>query len=183
MPQFGVAPRQQNTLVYEGAGISLVPTINASRAPTGNDTKYPIQTIWHVGINPTTGTYGDQYILTKFNPGNPSQAVWVKFASGSGSEISYIVNRTTTATDYSVQLTDYYVGVTNTSAPRTITLPNNATAGQTFVIKDESGGATTNNITIVVSGGANIDGSSSKILNSNYQAVNLIFTGTQYFVW
>lgn len=94
-----------------------------------------------------------------------------------------VVNRTTTATSYSVLTTDYIVAVTSTSAARTITLPASPTTNQIFVIKDESGAASINNISIVVSGGANIDGTATLIINTNYGAVSVYWNGSQYFAW
>ena len=65
----------------------------------------------------------------------------------------------------------------NTGAPRTLTMPNIASAdiGQVYVIKDVAGAAATNNITINQSaGGHDIDGESSIFIESNYGAVNLL---------
>lgn len=80
---------------------------------------------------------------------------------------------------------DYYIGVTSTAAPRTITLP---TAGvnknQVFIIKDESGGAGTNNISVVVAGGVKtIDGLTSYPININYGSIYVIYNGTNYFTF
>lgn len=89
---------------------------------------------------------------------------------------------TQTPTDYQVLITDATVGVSNTSAPRTITMPNaNMAIGQQWTIKDESGGAFTNNITIS-GNGANIDGSSTTLLNTNYGAVTLYWNGSAFFI-
>lgn len=96
-----------------------------------------------------------------------------------------IAKRTATAASYSVLITDYYVGVTDTSAPRTISLPSvGVTAGQIFVIKDESGASATNNITVDVTGGVKtIDGAASLTINGDYDAYNFIYDGTNYFTW
>lgn len=87
--------------------------------------------------------------------------------------------RVTTSTNYSVLVSDYIVGVNNTSAARTITLPLASTcaSGQTFIIADESGGAATNNITIARSGLDTIDGGTSKIISINYGARKLYSDG------
>src|SRR5438128_2357015 len=60
------------------------------------------------------------------------------------------VARTATATTYTALTTDVYIGVTSTASARTINLPAAATcgAGKTYIVKDESGAAGTNNITI-----------------------------------
>ncbi len=68
-----------------------------------------------------------------------------------------------TAVSYTVLLTDvgfgWIIAVTSTSSARTITLPlaNTVPAGWRIMIKDESGGALTNNITIALSGSDTTD--------------------------
>ena len=57
-----------------------------------------------------------------------------------------------------------------TSGGDTMTLPDasNVTTGCIFVIKDESGNAGTDNISINVSGGGTIDGALTKTINTNF---------------
>lgn len=109
--------------------------------------------------------------------------------------ITYKMNNTTagntfqatrTAISYVVVVNqDYYIGVTDTSAPRTITLPQTGLIkNQSFIIKDESGAAGTNNISVVVAGGAKtIDGVASYPINNNYGSIQVIYDGTNYFVF
>lgn len=92
--------------------------------------------------------------------------------------------------DYTVLLTDYEVSFTSLSAIRTVTLPTpssamtNISSGQTryFKIKDESGAALTYPISIVVSGGATIDGQTSINLEQNFSSVVVYTNGTSYFI-
>lgn len=95
-----------------------------------------------------------------------------------------VFNRTATAVTYTILNTDYYIGVTDTSIARTISLPAVPLAeGQTFLIKDESGAAGTNNITIDVDAAATtIDGAASYILDSNFGGVYIFYDGTEYRV-
>lgn len=76
--------------------------------------------------------------------------------------------------------TDTYVvlGV-STAAARTITLPSAAlvAAGRIYMIKDLTGNAETNNITILPDGLDSIDGTVSLTLNSNYGSAFLITDG------
>ncbi len=75
------------------------------------------------------------------------------------------------------------IGVTDTSAPRTITLQTvDAIAGRIYIVKDESGGAGTNNITIVGEGGETIDGASSLIIASNFGGAMLYSDNVNWFV-
>lgn len=82
---------------------------------------------------------------------------------------------------YTVLSTDYYIGANVTSGVITLRLPNAPTTGRIFVVKDSVGLSATSNITITTVGGAvNIDGATSYVMNTNYQALQLIFNGTSY---
>lgn len=93
--------------------------------------------------------------------------------------------RTTTAIDYTALVSDCIIGVTNTAIPRTITLPAAATCGEGFIyhIKDESGGAGANNITIDADGAETIDGALTVLINTNYGSKSLYCTGAAWFVF
>lgn len=79
-------------------------------------------------------------------------------------------------TNYNLQPSDCFLGVTDTSVPLTITLNHTNTAyyiGRMIYIKDETGGAATNNITID-GGGFLIDGQATKVINTDYGSLFLI---------
>ena len=92
-------------------------------------------------------------------------------------------SRFATAVSYTILLTDvgfgWVIGVTDTAAARTITLPlaNAVPAGWQTTIKDESGGALTNNITIARAGSDTIDGATSNAINLNYGSRTLYSDG------
>jgi hypothetical protein len=110
--------------------------------------------------------------------------------NGSGStltisptEAQFMTNRTVVSTTpYAVLATDYYLAVTTSSTAMTIDLPAAPGTNRLFIIKDLSGNAATNNITLTPSSGT-IDGQATYILNSNYQAIQLLFNGTNYEVY
>jgi hypothetical protein len=87
------------------------------------------------------------------------------------------------SSDYTVLQTDYYIGMISTSSPRNVLLPSSlAIKNQSFIIKDESGGAGTNNISLTVAGGTKtIDGLTSYPININFGSVTVIYDGTNYF--
>ena len=63
----------------------------------------------------------------------------------------------------------------------TVYLPDNPSTGDKFVIKDSSGDAVTNNITVAVQGNAySIDGSTQEILVENYESATYVFDGVMY---
>ena len=94
------------------------------------------------------------------------------------------VKRNATATDLTVTSTHYLIGVTSTAAARTITMPSAATvgAGKTYIIKDESGGAATNNISIASVSSQTFDGAASPlVINTNYGTKTLYSDGANWF--
>lgn len=91
--------------------------------------------------------------------------------------------RTTTAAAMQTS-DDLLVAVTDTSAPRTITL---ATAdvedGRVIIVKDESGGAAANNITVATQGAETIDGAATQTISANYGALRIYSDGSNWFLW
>ncbi len=72
------------------------------------------------------------------------------------------------------------IGVTSTAATRNIWLPQTATAiaGQTLLIKDESGAAGTNHIVVwPYDNTKTIDGAASKSISSNYGSLRVYSDG------
>lgn len=79
---------------------------------------------------------------------------------------------------YTIALSDYLVGVDSQQAV-TLTLPAATAAGygHSYVIKDETGQAHTNNITINTNGSNTIDGQNSIILGSPYISISIYCNG------
>ena len=63
------------------------------------------------------------------------------------------------------------------TAPATITLPSPAQDGQVFKIKDAAGTALTTNISIV----GTIDGAANALINTNYGALELMYSGGAWY--
>jgi hypothetical protein len=88
----------------------------------------------------------------------------------------------TETTDYTVDATapDYII-LCNFSAGHTITLPT-PTAGRAIIIKDISGTATTNNITIARHSTETIDGTAASLVYTvNYGSIQLVSDGTNWW--
>jgi hypothetical protein len=77
---------------------------------------------------------------------------------------------------YNPNFNEYFLGVIYDGTV-TITLPA-GTVGKVYVVKDISGDAITNLITITAS--TTIDGAASATINSPYGSVTLIFNGTEW---
>lgn len=88
------------------------------------------------------------------------------------------------ASPYTVLSTDDFIGVNATAGVVSILLPNAPATGRVLIIKDSNGQAATNNITVTTVGGAvTIDGSTSYVMKTNYQSIQVIFNGTSYEVF
>jgi hypothetical protein len=95
-----------------------------------------------------------------------------------------ILNNVTPITNtYIVEQTDCYISVVLTG-PQTVTLPTPgfANRGQLFYIKDLTGFAGTDNITVNVTGGGLVDGALTFVISDNFGALSLISSGTRYSV-
>lgn len=78
-----------------------------------------------------------------------------------------------TSTPYSILTTDCYVGV-NVAGASAITFPAGVT-GRVILVSDESGAASSNNITLSPSGGNTIAGGATYVVNGNNQTVGFVF--------
>jgi hypothetical protein len=85
--------------------------------------------------------------------------------------------------DYTAIASDYLIAYTSLSTGRTVTLPAASTmTNKSIVIKDESGNAGANNITIDGNGSETIDGSATKAINANFGSITIYSNGSNWFV-
>lgn len=88
------------------------------------------------------------------------------------------------ASPYTVLSTDYFLGCQTSTGVISILLPNAPATGRAFVIKDSTGNASTNNITVTTVGGVVlIDAATSYTISVNYESINVLFDGTKYEVF
>jgi len=94
------------------------------------------------------------------------------------------IRRIGTATDLSSSV-EGIIGVTDTSIPRIITIlsVDIAQEGRIFIVKDESGGAGTNGITIDTEGAETIDGAATLTISTNFGVARLYSDGTDLFTF
>lgn len=85
---------------------------------------------------------------------------------------------------YTVLATDYFISLDTSGGAITIKLPNAPTTNRIIYIKDRTGNAGANNISVTtVDGAVNIDGVTTYALSSNYAHIGLIFNGTSYEIF
>lgn len=131
----------------------------------------------------TTGGYTDSLGTINFvsSPLNGALSLTNLLTCGAG----IIYKRTASAAGtYAVLSTDYIIAKTGiTAGGDTITLDDDLTdAGRAFIIKDESGTAGTNNITIDPEGSTLIDGALTYVMNANYESKTVYSDGTAWWV-
>jgi len=100
---------------------------------------------------------------------------------GAGSVNELYFRTVTVSANYTCIPKDYFIGVNN-NAPCTIKLPINTAQGRNIVIKDVSGSAAINNITILPQGTDLIDGKTSYLIQNNYESLSFIYTSSGWSV-
>lgn len=122
-------------------------------------------------------TEPDAKILQILNGTTPATHEVFSIAAGGGLNLkrrAYAASATTQG--------EAIAAVTDTSAARTITLATADVAlGRHITVKDESGGAGTNNITVATEGAETIDGAASITINADYGVARLYSDGVNWF--
>ena len=87
-----------------------------------------------------------------------------------------------TAATYTAKAGDRVIGV-NRAGAVTVTLPTaEVRRGRVYTVKDESGAASSNNITVATEGSETIDGSATDVINVNYESKSYYSDGTNWFI-
>jgi len=82
---------------------------------------------------------------------------------------------------YVVTATDYFISCDSTLGAITIQLPNAPTTYDQFIVKDRTGTAPTNNITVTTVGGAVlIDGATTQVFTDPYESLEMLFNGASF---
>ena len=112
--------------------------------------------------------------------------------SASGSTVTITATGTTglnytnvNTTPYTVLITDDFLSVDCSGGAIVVNLPNTPVLGQVFTVKDRTGSAAPGNtITITTLGGTtNIDGATTFVMNTAYEAVDIIGNGSTYEIF
>lgn len=88
----------------------------------------------------------------------------------------------TTSTLLSDGAGDAVVSVNAIPVSMTVTLPAAPTTGREYLIKDATGTASVSSSITVAGNGNNIDGGASRVIAANYEALRIVFNGTQWSV-
>ena len=85
---------------------------------------------------------------------------------------------------YTVQASDQFISVDSSGGTVDVLLPDAPSTGKYFIIKDATGSAATNAITVTtVSGVINVDAGTTFVMNTNYESIEAIFDGVNYLVF
>jgi hypothetical protein len=176
-----------NGLTKTGNQIKLGGTLTGITTINGGQTLNINQTVLNLSGNTSVNITGTAVTLQTTPPaGLTSDAVLVwnsgdkKIKTVSGAALgdkNNIYSHSAVTTSVLLTTGSSYVILVNNSAPVTITLPATPINGQVFKIKNVSGTAVTNIIT-VAGNGKNIDGSASGLINTDYGALELIYDTT-----
>lgn len=152
-------------------GAETITLDGTSSLSTRNTTILGSTSPWLLG----TGTYSSTHITYTNTIAVAAGLTKVSLAP-LVAEGGQIVKVTTVSTTYPVVNTDYLISA-NTGTAYTVTLPASPLVGRTFIIKDSSGNAGSN--TLTVSGnGVNINGAATFPINTNFQSLTVVYDGT-----
>lgn len=133
-------------------------------------------------VGPTAGVInivGSGTIAVTGNPGTSTLTI-----SGTATSNLTITSVNFAASPYTVLTTDQFLAVNSTGGAITIRLPNAPATGRVIYIKDVLGTANTNSITLTTVGGSvTIDGATTFVMNTQYESVSVVFTGSSYSIF
>lgn len=131
------------------------------------------------GVNATTSSVG----VASFNPAQFTVTIGGQVSIINEFAFSYIqINHA--SSPYTVMPTDDYISVDTSGGTVTILLPNAPTIYKQYNIKDRTGNASVNNISVTTVGGiVTIDQETTDVMDGNFDSIQLLFNGTNYEVF
>jgi hypothetical protein len=128
---------------------------------------------------------GRWVFLTSLDGGQtPTEAMRISADQSVALSGAFIINLTSlddTDSAYTVLSTDHYMSCDVSSGDLSIELPDAPTTGRVFTVKDATGSATSNTLSVTTDGGSvTIDGSTTFTFFADYQATSFLFNGTSY---
>jgi hypothetical protein len=180
-----------NNIMTTGAGNTVTIDLNGTTNhalqvgnATGSLTSLAVATDGQIPIGSTGVDPVIANITAGTNIGIVNGAGTITISAITGAQVVAYTQVTNAMSPYAVVATDYYLGADVTAGTVTVQLPNAPATGRIFAVKDVIGNAAVNNITVTTVGGVvNIDGATTFVMNTNYQAASFIFNGTSYEVY
>lgn len=122
---------------------------------------------------------GSGSVVTTGNPGTNTITI-----SLNGTQTLAYTQVNSAMSPYTVLATDCFISVDSSAGAVTIDMPNTTTTGRVIIVKDRLGSAATHNITVTTPGGVvTIDGSTTFVMNTNFESSEFLFNGTSYEVF
>lgn len=123
-----------------------------------------------MGFNKFNNEYfGDEVLATRLN---------------SEKRLGRYVRTEVADVDFTAGTRDHLIAYTSLSAGRTVSLPaaSSLKVGDSYIVKDESGGASSNNIVIDPDGSETIDGAATFTISADYGRVEIYTDGSNWFI-
>ena len=171
-----------NLGLYSGVGFSTVVNPVIRRTPVRRvlpvTRRLPI--VGNTGVVANIGGSGNDIINIGggVGPPGPPGPIGPIGPPGPPGTIGLVPVTIVTTTPFTPALTDYLLDI-NVAAPSSVVLPVSPT-GTVFIVKDISGAASINPITVTAIGGILIDGSTSALINTNYGSITLVYNDTEW---
>ena len=135
--------------------------------------------IGSTGLNPviSTLTAGTNITIT-----NGAGSITIDSTGGTANlNVTFL---TTASSPYTVLADDQYLSCDVGGGTLTIEMPNAPATGRVITVKDSMADAASNNITVTTVGGSVlIDGSTTRVISTDFEALQFIFNGTAYEVF
>jgi len=139
---------------------------DANSFPTDSGTAVPIAGVLHIEGGKGIFVSGASNVVT---------------VASTGIFFTYV---DVTTSPYVVVTDDVYLSVDSSGGPITILFPDTAFSGEPYIVKDRTGNAAVNNITVTtISGIVTIDGVNDFIMDSAYQSISLVGNGSTYEIY
>ncbi len=155
-----------HVLTLNGAVPGWEAAAGGGGSPGGSDTQ--------VQFNDSDSFGGDSGLT--FN--KTSNVLTVGGLSNAGSTVIDRVDKASGDSPYEMTATDHYIGLDTSGGAIQVDLQGagDAAEGRVIIIKDETGDAATNNITVDANGSETIDGSETQVINNAYGSLTLVCT-------
>jgi hypothetical protein len=134
----------------------------------------------------------DGFVYFKGDWENPAEGDWrigivtnelITQEYESGVWVTSLGNFTTiNIPNYTLQPNDHFIHVIHSATAEIMIATVELIKGRKFTVKDATGDAAINNITISTQNTAKIDGLDTFVLNTNYESVTFYSDGTNWFV-